>query len=305
MEYWLFGSFITAISIIVIDIIKNKIKKRQYPMSIKEWAYWLIGGVIAFVAAYAGIIIWLTWPISEYSIGQSGVFGDSFGVLTALFSGLAFSGLIITILLQREDLKLQRDDLKLQRDELKETREELKFQNFETTFFQMLRLHNSILESIDIKHIKNHTVIASGRDCFSRFYDTLYDLYKPYLFYKTDNDNDKVKEHINKIYMEFWAKNKQDLGHYFRYLYRIFKYVNESFIDEDTKKLYASTIRAQLSDMETALLFYNCLSSHGNEKFKPLVEKYTLFDNLPKELLFEKEHENLYKPSAFITPKNR
>lgn len=38
-------------------------------------------------------------------------FGDMFGVLSCLFSGLAFAGLIVTIRQQREDLELQRKEL--------------------------------------------------------------------------------------------------------------------------------------------------------------------------------------------------
>ena len=59
----------------------------------------------------------LTWPISELSINKSGVFGDSFGALTALFSGLAFAGMIVTILLQGRELKLQRRDIRKNRIE--------------------------------------------------------------------------------------------------------------------------------------------------------------------------------------------
>ena len=56
---------------------------------------------------------------------QSGVFGDSFGVVNALFSGLAFAGIIFTIFLQQNELRLQRHELKLQRDELELTRGEI------------------------------------------------------------------------------------------------------------------------------------------------------------------------------------
>lgn len=276
-------------------------------LNIKMWAYWMIGGVVASVAFYAGFILYLTYPISEYSIAQSGVFGDSFGLLTALFSGLAFAGLIITIRQQREDLILQNNsidiqnkNLELQREELQATRDEIKIQNFERTFFEMLRLHNSILDSIDLRNKNNKDkIIASGRDCFKTFYNNLSERYSPYILYEENDSLIKIEE----IYQDFWGKYKQDLGHYFRYLYRIFKYVNESYITKEQKKLYASTIRAQLSDYETALLFYNCLSSHGNEKFKPLTEKYTLFDNMPKSLMFNLKHEKLYEPEAFVTPK--
>lgn len=59
---------------------------------------------------------------------ERGTFGDQFGAVNALFSGLAFAGLIYTIILQRRDLALQRQDLALQRKELELTRGELKNQ---------------------------------------------------------------------------------------------------------------------------------------------------------------------------------
>ena len=47
-----------------------------------------------------------------------GQFGDSFGAVNSLFSGLAFAGLIVALLLQRRELSLQREELQLTRDEL-------------------------------------------------------------------------------------------------------------------------------------------------------------------------------------------
>jgi uncharacterized membrane protein len=52
-----------------------------------------------------------------------GQFGDMFGGLNALFSGLAFAGVVYAIFLQRRDLELQREELKLTREELKRTAE--------------------------------------------------------------------------------------------------------------------------------------------------------------------------------------
>ena len=75
-------------------------------------------GIPLVVVAYLIFITVVTWPISEFSINKAGAFGDSFGILTSLFSGLAFSGVIITALLQREELKLQRKELEENRVEL-------------------------------------------------------------------------------------------------------------------------------------------------------------------------------------------
>ena len=79
------------------------------------------------------IIIWLiSFPLIkllidyETDFSKIGVVGDSFGAINALFSGLAFVGLIFTIYLQKNELRLQREELRLQRNELKENREQLR-----------------------------------------------------------------------------------------------------------------------------------------------------------------------------------
>jgi len=46
-------------------------------------------------------------------------------------------------------------------------------------------------------------------------------------------------------------------------------------------------------------LFYNWLSENGIEKVKPLIEKYTLFKNLPKNLIAHSDHLELYANKAY------
>lgn len=86
-------------------------------MKTKTFAPIIITGITITVFAYALFLILITSPVSNYSINSAGAFGDSFGVLTSLFSGLAFAGVIITILLQKEELKLQRDEITKSREE--------------------------------------------------------------------------------------------------------------------------------------------------------------------------------------------
>lgn len=71
----------------------------------------LVFGIVLLVALYGALLVYLTWPIQSYNIGAAGTFGDSFGLLTSIFSGVAFAGLIWTILLQRAELRLQRKEL--------------------------------------------------------------------------------------------------------------------------------------------------------------------------------------------------
>ena len=75
---------------------------------------WLLWTMIAIVI----IVIGVSWLLIDYYIPDynvRGQFGDKFGSVNALFSGLAFAGLIYTIILQRKDLQLQKKDLELTR----------------------------------------------------------------------------------------------------------------------------------------------------------------------------------------------
>ena len=72
------------------------------------------------------MIAWLIFGfIALLGAKDLGEFGDFLGSLNTLFSGLAFVGLVVAILLQREDLRKQTTALNLQREELKLQREEL------------------------------------------------------------------------------------------------------------------------------------------------------------------------------------
>jgi len=109
---------------------------------------------------------------------QPGQFGDMFGAVNALFSGLAFAAFIYTVNLQRTELKLQRDELKLTRAELQGQKEQLAAQNelmasnaFESNFFQVLRVFSDLVKSIDVQPPDGPRIV--GRDCFNSFYMAL------------------------------------------------------------------------------------------------------------------------------------
>lgn len=95
---------------------ENQMKEDEDKDNWRLYGSILIAVPVVFMI-YGGTLLYLTWPISELSISKSGVFGDSFGALTALFSGLAFAGMIVTILLQSRELKLQRSEIKQSREE--------------------------------------------------------------------------------------------------------------------------------------------------------------------------------------------
>lgn len=84
--------------------------------------------------------------LKDYS--ERGQFGDMFGVINSLFSGLAFGGIIYTILLQREELRAQREELRLTKQEFITQNQTLRLQRFENTFFNLIDVHNNIVNSL-------------------------------------------------------------------------------------------------------------------------------------------------------------
>ncbi len=81
----------------------------------------LIFGLITLVAIVTAYFLLVNYFYVDMLARAQ--FGDMFGALNALFSGLALGGVIYTVFLQKQELSLQRDELKLTREELKRTAE--------------------------------------------------------------------------------------------------------------------------------------------------------------------------------------
>lgn len=257
--------------------------------------YWLVGLWVAIAAV---------WALSGYLLAsneQRGTFGDMFGAVNALFTGLAFATLIYTTWMQREELALQREELAATRDELQGQKEQLRqqsatfaLQQFENTFFSLLRTHGEIVNAMDL--VNENGRLTKSRDCFRVWHKRLSGLHAAHAVYPPGPEQTLVT--VQGIYGRFYKAHQAEIGHYFRHLYHIIKFVKLSPVAN--KKQYTSLVRAQLSSYEHVLLFYNCLSDMGYEKFKPLVEEFALLENMPQDLLLSPStHWPLYSPSAY------
>jgi hypothetical protein len=81
----------------------------------------IFSGVI-FITVFV-VIYFLCVAYFYNGMTERGQFGDMFGGLNTIFSGLAFLGVIYTVVLQHRELALQREELKLTRDELRRSAE--------------------------------------------------------------------------------------------------------------------------------------------------------------------------------------
>lgn len=282
------------------------------------WIQWI---VIAAIAISIVVTIFLTPGVTKAFSGvkhlkTAGEYGDMFGSVNALFSGFAFLGVIVAIFLQCQELRLQREELSDTREVLTEQRKEMTLQNealrkqqFESMFFQMVSLHNQIVNDLDYTDRKpvrgsqiaprsmmnraptfsGQTEVVRGRDVF----EVLYKQLKSLVMDKKEGFNSNT---VRAAYNEFYQKNSADLGHYFRNLYNVVKYVHRHAGSH--REDYFSIIRAQLSSFELVLLHYNCWCGMGRGKFQEYVLEHNLLEHLEKDLLMGSRHDAKMEPNA-------
>lgn len=230
--------------------------------------------------------------------------------------------------------------------------DQFKIQQFESQFYEMLRLHKENVNEIEVEIVdfiyiiadfingsgnyekKNHKI--KGRDAFIYFCNELelsYNIYKDFIsknpnekfnfsipykaFFngidelKEDNfkiiitlnseifnmnylpnfNNDKFFNVDVKAKYKIFEGHENKLGHYYRHLFHTVKFVVEqdkNFITYKEKRKYLRLLRAQLSNYEQAMLFYNYLAYapewEENNKF---LTDYRMIHNLYDSVLIK------------------
>jgi hypothetical protein len=235
-------------------------------------------GVTLAVAGY-GVVVWFVFADAQ----DRSAFGDMFGGISAIFSALAFAGLIYTILLQRHDLALQRQEIAETRTEIAGQREQLErqsgifdLQQFESTFFQLLSLHHEIVRSLYISSASP----AEGRAVLQRVHERL-------LATHSDRRGQMAERDPLEVVRTVWVDTAGLSGHfpdllthYFRNLFQVAQFVDDSRISQ--KQLYMRFLRAQLSGRELFLLFFYALGPEPvRVYYRDLIQRYGLLESLP------------------------
>lgn len=274
---------------------------------------------------------------SEFSSSVGGLIGSLWSLAGVLLFYLALTEQRKDIKINQETLKsqiksldLQVEEYKLQRLELEETRKvlkeqsnTLKIQQFESTFFNMMRLLQEIINELRIDY-NGH--VGQGRpffkiafdnfkDCFKQHNNTFHDpeellkkqMYLQALMKKDKsheseidvNDLEKYKLKTIEVYDDFYRYNHDNLGHYFRFLYNIIKFTVQSELTNEEKIRYINLLKAQMSSYELGLVFYNSISKHGRKLHKWL-EEYRLLENIDsRAILIPLVHIKFYPKTKF------
>jgi Putative phage abortive infection protein len=260
------------------------------------WPFALI--VFGVSALWLGSPFLIERIVVNWEFQKLGVFGDSFGAVNALFSGLAFTGLFYAILLQRKELELQRRELQSTRKVLQSQKHEAEKQNatlaqqtFENTFFQLLRHHVEIMN--DMKTSKMG-VSYSGRACFESYFESMVSNYNNVSSTSAVDRSKVLKTAIENL----TPSMNQSAGHYLRSLHNILEFVDTSQVEQ--KQRYARFVSDQLSSSELSIVMYCCMFSDKYKTLKKLIERYSVLQNITHyDLLESVEYQSHYSKSAF------
>lgn len=242
-----------------------------------------------------------------------GTFGDFFGgVLNPLLTFGTLVALAITMLMQRTQLALAEESTK-------KTLHQMHKQGFETTFFNLLTLHNNSVQELQFDPEKVKIPVWQddpGRLTWDVDAEEKFDAEgKPeYFDYRATPNRTftstlvgsvrgravfgsvlglmKLDHNIGAtelgIYSRIQLRHNYVLGHYFRTLFQLLELVDEyaKDTDEKTARRYSRIIRAQLSENELILLFYNCAYSLVDQgKFRDLLVRYAMLEHMPLQVM--------------------
>lgn len=295
------------------------IKKMKVNPKIANYGKWTVVVLGTLFALYAFFFLLpLTLPffrVHVFSIegntllNDYGLMGDSFGMFNALFSGLAFLGVIITLILQSRDnrkrtiieqyykmLDVQQkviDEINVAQIRLPKPSEDLTVYQGRKAFveykIQMKYLVKAIrkvntnggfeLSDIDIADIA-YAVFFYGSSPTWKFF--MMEYLKDY-----DDTEQLVDAIIAKLQTEkkyaLSRTNQNYLSVYFRNMYNAIKLIDSSSLfSEKEKQYHIKVLRSQLSNAELYILFFNIISRFGKKWIENnYVTKYQLLQNIP------------------------
>ena len=204
--------------------------------------FWILIIAGATTLCVFAIDVWIH-PKAATSFGT---FGDFFGgVLNPIFTFLTFFGLIVTIVIQRMELRLARE-------EYEKTAVALNTQAIENTFFNILDLHHKIIDGLKfdpsifpeseieknerLAGLKsNKNTISHGRNVFDA------------IILEIRNRTISSPQKVMEQYKYLQDQHNHVLGHYFRNFYQALKFIDsyaDNLLSKKDKEKYSGILRA-------------------------------------------------------------
>lgn len=245
-------------------IARFNMKRAQRKQHVGTCLLWRMSLLVIVLAVVYGITI----KCAAGGFENTGTFGDTYGALNTLFSGLAFAGIIASIWMQHEELKLQRKELELQRKEMAKQAQELKGQHDEierqrkiSERYEFERFFKLLFEELKLSHLES----ISCKIIYSHFCEKIYNILKVF-----EEQNIKNIDGIFNIELPKDSGFKfkkyiscKDSKNFLKKFERIFLYIHQCE-DEDNREIYFDIVINELSHKEKIIIFIYYFLDYSN-----------------------------------------
>lgn len=249
----------------------------------------------------------------NHTMQNYGLVGDSYGIYNALFSAFALFGVIWTLYIQQRDTKRTSlvnrfyKMLDYQEKLIKEMTVYPVSKAKPDTVVQPVSGRKVFVEyKIQLKYLMKAIAEVSENSkleltepdvadiAYAVFYYGAATGWKEFMleYLKDYPETGKLVDNINTVlaspkYRRYFLgrTNQNYLSVYFRNMYNTIKIIDSTkLLTENEKKEYIKILRAQLSNAELYVLFFNLLSRFGKKWIaNEYVSKYEIIQNLPSK----------------------
>ncbi len=216
-------------------------------------------------------------------------FGVFFGAIMApALAFLVLLGLLDAMKLQRGELAAARSELEKSTSALEEQHRALKLQNFEYTFFEMIKLLDAIVSNLRIPPEDHFT----GREAMLELWLRLQREFQQASAGENGADAGGLAC-VSAVCMDFFTRWSHITGHYFMTVTNVLALVDRAPVED--RESYARILRGMLSRAELSLVFYLCLTRLGDETLNRMVKRYELLGDLSLVDVLHARHRELYR----------
>lgn len=247
----------------------NKLGKESEEKSPWYLNFWFLSSVALFLWGAAWLILWLLFGDSNLSNDQAdswisaGTFGDMFGCLTCLFTGISVAGIIVTLQQQKQALHVQQDELRALKTQA-EKQEQINKKTFIHKLIDGYITFRNITPVILHTHDEKGQVYKESlthREFIERFKMSQGDFLNQLLMYV---ENMGTEGELENSYQQLHYLIEQS-SDYQLHLLHLFGEIRNSELSEKDKKTLLTNLFTLVGSGDTMLLYHK-LAVHIKEE---------------------------------------
>lgn len=210
------------------------------------------------------------------------------GLLVPFLGFMILLGIVSALREQRRELVTARRAMEQSASALTEQKNALELQNFEYTFFEMLKLLDAAVSNLRLVGDSE----AVGRDALMELWKRLQQAFED------GKTSDPGRDHaglayLSSVSMDFFVQWGHLISHYFTMVTNLLRLIDRA--PSRDREFYALVLCGMLSRAELSLLFYLCLTRLGDDQLNLLAKRYQIFGDLTLVEVLDEQHRELFR----------